>query len=132
LERSKAILQKRASGSKASRRIGKTPGAIAKYQGAKLRTAQTQRATADVIGKLQKQMEQLGEKLRGMGTGSPWVFWTTYRLPKTPIQISGRYQQGRANIEMNLSPNRDPANAEAGFVEGLTAQNVGLSLNVGV
>mmetsp|Transcript_94032 Transcript_94032/g.210146 ORF Transcript_94032/g.210146 Transcript_94032/m.210146 type:complete len:118 (-) Transcript_94032:57-410(-) len=96
------------------------------------RTVQTQRATADVIGNLQKQMEQLGEKLRGMGAGSPWVLWTSYHLPGTPFQMSGRYTQGRTNIELNLSPNRDPGNAEAGFVEGLTRTNLGLSLNLGV
>lgn len=96
------------------------------------RIAQTQRVTADVIGKLQKQMEQLGEKVRGTSAGSPWVLWTSYRLPGTPFQMSGRYQQGRANIELNLSPNRDPANAEAGMVEGLTATNLGLSFNIGV
>jgi len=96
------------------------------------RFAQTQRVTADVVGKLQKQMEQMGEKLRGTSAGSPWVLWTSYRLPGTPFQMSGRYQQGRANIELNLSPNRDPANAEAGFVEGLTASNLGLSFNIGV
>lgn len=96
------------------------------------RAALTQQATADVIGKLQKQMEQLGEKLRGTGAGSPWALWTSYHVPGTPFQMSGRYQQGRANIELNLSPNKDPANAEAGFVEGLTPQNLGLSFNIGV
>eukprot|EP00421_Protoceratium_reticulatum_P050605 CAMPEP_0168446960 /NCGR_PEP_ID=MMETSP0228-20121227/46347_1 /TAXON_ID=133427 /ORGANISM="Protoceratium reticulatum, Strain CCCM 535 (=CCMP 1889)" /LENGTH=290 /DNA_ID=CAMNT_0008461477 /DNA_START=44 /DNA_END=916 /DNA_ORIENTATION=- len=98
----------------------------------KARGVQTQRATASVIGNLQKQMEQLGEKLRGTGAASPWVFWTSYRIPGTPIQMSGRYQQGRTNIELNLAPNKDPANAEAGFVEGLTWSNLGLSLNLGV
>lgn len=96
------------------------------------RAAQTQRATADVVGRMQKQMDLMGEKLRGMGAGSPWVLWTSYRLPGTPYQISGRYQEGRANIELNLSPAGDPATAEAGFVEGLTPRNLGLSFNVGV
>jgi len=99
------------------------------------RVAQTQRATADVIGKLQKNMEQLGEKLRGTGAGSPWILWTSYHLPNTPIQISGRYTEGRANIEFNMAKNKDPVNAEAGFVEGIgdtILGNLGLSLNVGV
>lgn len=96
------------------------------------RSAQTQRATAAVVGKLQKQMEQVAEKLSGVGASSPWVLWTSYRIPGTPLRMSGRYQQGRTNIEFSLSPNKDPANAEAGFVEGLTKQNLGLSLNVGV
>lgn len=96
------------------------------------RAAQTQRATADVIGKIQKQMEQLGEKMKGAGTGSPWALWTSYHLPGTPFQVSGRYQDGRANIELNLAPANDPANGEAGFVEGVTPQNLGLSLNLGM
>eukprot|EP00441_Pelagodinium_beii_P021586 CAMPEP_0197656132 /NCGR_PEP_ID=MMETSP1338-20131121/40403_1 /TAXON_ID=43686 ORGANISM="Pelagodinium beii, Strain RCC1491" /NCGR_SAMPLE_ID=MMETSP1338 /ASSEMBLY_ACC=CAM_ASM_000754 /LENGTH=274 /DNA_ID=CAMNT_0043231973 /DNA_START=47 /DNA_END=867 /DNA_ORIENTATION=+ len=90
---------------------------------------QTQRATADVIGKIQKQMEQISEKLRG--SGGPWSLWTSYRLPGTPIQVSGRYTDGRANVQLDLSSNQDPANAEAGFVEGLTPANLGLSLNIG-
>jgi len=96
------------------------------------RAAQTQRATADVIGKIQKQMEQLGEKMKGAGTGSPWALWTSYHLPGTPFQVSGRYQDGRTNVELNLAPANDPANAEAGFVEGVTPQNLGLSLNLGM
>ncbi|CAE7585105.1 ift46 [Symbiodinium natans] len=96
------------------------------------RTAQTQRATADIIGKIQTQMDYLAGKLRQSSTGGPWMFWTSYRLPGTPILISGRYQDGRTNIELNLAPNKDPTNAEAGFVESLTPQNLGLSLNVGL
>lgn len=99
------------------------------------RVMQAQRATADVIGKLQKNMEQLGEKLRGTGAGSPWIFWTSYHLPRTPLQISGRYTQGRANIEINMQRNKDPINAEAGFVEGIAENllgSLGLSLNVGI
>lgn len=97
----------------------------------RMRTAQTQRATADVIGKLQKQMDYLADKLRGTTSG-PWSLWTSYRLPGTPIQVSGRYQDGRTNVMFDLVPNKDPANAEAGFVEPLTPQNLGLSLNVGI
>jgi len=91
---------------------------------------QTQRATADVIGKIQNQMEHISEKLRG--SGGPWSLWTSYRLPGTPFQVSGRYTDGRANLQVDLSANKDPANAEAGFVEGLTPANLGLSLNIGV
>mmetsp|Transcript_60419 Transcript_60419/g.153538 ORF Transcript_60419/g.153538 Transcript_60419/m.153538 type:complete len:278 (-) Transcript_60419:130-963(-) len=97
----------------------------------RFRVAQTQRATADVIGKLQKQMETMGEKVRGTSAGSPWVLWTSYRLPGTPFQVSGRYQEGRTNIELNLSPNMDPVNAEAGMVEPLFS-NLGLSFNIGM
>ncbi|CAK9062616.1 unnamed protein product [Durusdinium trenchii] len=97
----------------------------------RMRTAQTQRATADVIGKIQKQLDSFADKLRGTTSG-PWSLWTSYRLPGTPIQVSGRYQDGRTNVMFDLVPNKDPANAEAGFVDGLTPQNLGLSLNVGI
>ncbi|CAE6943910.1 unnamed protein product, partial [Symbiodinium sp. CCMP2592] len=70
------------------------------------RTAQTQRATADIIGKIQTQMDYLAGKLRQSSTGGPWMFWTSYRLPGTPIFVSGRYQDGRTNIELNLAPNK--------------------------
>eukprot|EP00933_Yihiella_yeosuensis_P004640 TRINITY_DN109018_c0_g1_i1.p1 TRINITY_DN109018_c0_g1~~TRINITY_DN109018_c0_g1_i1.p1 ORF type:complete len:294 (-),score=57.39 TRINITY_DN109018_c0_g1_i1:423-1304(-) len=96
------------------------------------RHAQTQRATAEVIGRIQKQMDSLGSKLRGTGAGSPWMMWTSYRLPGTPFQVSGRYTEGRTNIQLNLAQNKDPANAEAGLVEGLTPANLGLSLNLGL
>jgi len=98
----------------------------------KTRAIQTQRATADVIGKLQQQMDHLGEKLRGLGGGSPWFLWTTYHIPGTPFQLSGRYQQGRTNIELNLDRDKDPARGEAGFIDGVLSKRLGLSLNVGV
>lgn len=98
----------------------------------KARSVQTQQATVDIINKLQTQMETIQQKMQGMQAGSPWVLSTSYRLPGTPLQIIGRYQQGRANVELNLTPDRDPANSEAGFVEGIGPANVGLSFNVGV
>lgn len=96
------------------------------------RAARTQQATIHVISKLQNQMETLQQKVQGMGGGSPWVLSTSYRIPNTPLQITGRYQQGRANIELNLTPDKDPANSEAGFVEGVGPANLGLSFNLGV
>jgi len=98
----------------------------------RIRAERTRRATVDVVGKLQDQMEKFGEMLHGPGGGSPVVFWTSYRFPGTPVQVSGRYRQGRANIEFNLLPDVDPATAEAGFVSGVTSRNLGVSLNVGI
>lgn len=96
------------------------------------RVALMQRATSELINRLLTQMEELGEKMYGPGGGSPWVFWTSYKIPRTPFHIVGKYRQGRTNIELSLGPSKDPVNAEAGFVEGLTRQNLGLSLNLGV
>lgn len=96
------------------------------------RSAQIQRVIADVIGRTQKEMEQLGEIMYGASAGNPWALWTTFRLPRTPLQVSGRYRAGRTNFELSLAPDKDPVNAEAGFVDVLTPKNVGVSLNVGV
>lgn len=93
--------------------------------------AQAQQSTIEVIGKLQSQMEALQSRVQGMRAGSPWFMSTSYRIPKTPITLIGRYQQGRGNIELNLSADKDPANADAGFVEGVGPANVGIGLNVG-
>lgn len=94
--------------------------------------AKAQQSTVEVISKLQSQMETLQQKVHNLRAGSPWFLSTSYRVPGTPIQIIGRYQQGRANIELNLSPDRDPANAEAGFVDGVGPANLGLSVNLGM
>lgn len=95
-------------------------------------SARTQQTTIDVISKLQSQMEAVQRRSQGMRAGSPWALSSSYRIPNTPIQIVGRYQQGRANVELNLSPDKDPMNSEAGFVSGLGPANLGVSFNVGV
>lgn len=95
------------------------------------RAAQTQQNTVQVIGKLQSQMEALQQRVQQMRSGSPWFLSTSYRIPKTPLTLIGRYQQGRANLELNLNSDRDPACADAGFVEGVGPANLGLGLSVG-
>lgn len=94
------------------------------------RTARVQRITMEVIGKLQDQMDQLQQKVQGArGGGSPWVLSTSYRIPKTPLQVVGRYEQGRANLELNLSPEKDPTNSDSGFA-GIGPANLGVSFNL--
>jgi len=96
------------------------------------RSAHTQKTTTEVISRLQAQMDKLSASLKG--TGAPWAVWTTYRIPRTPVHVSGRYTQGRANIEFSLSPADDPINAEASFVEGFSSffsEGIGMSLNLG-
>eukprot|EP00928_Gymnodinium_smaydae_P005072 TRINITY_DN11749_c0_g1_i2.p1 TRINITY_DN11749_c0_g1~~TRINITY_DN11749_c0_g1_i2.p1 ORF type:complete len:395 (-),score=93.72 TRINITY_DN11749_c0_g1_i2:31-1140(-) len=96
------------------------------------RAEQTQRASRDVIRHLQRQLDSLGESLRGMGGASPWMLWTSYVIPNTPLRVTGRYTKGRANIELDLQPSKDPANADAGFVESPFPKNIGMSLNLGL
>lgn len=41
---------------------------------------------------------------------SPFVLSTSYRIPKTPLQFVSRYEQGRANIMLTLTPDKEPWN----------------------
>lgn len=96
----------------------------------------TRRTYFTLLGGMQKQLEKLGESLRGAGGASPWTVWTSYRVPKTPILVSGRYQPGRTNVEVTLLSESDPATAEANFVQGfrpswLPATNLGVSVDFG-
>lgn len=98
----------------------------------RVHAAQAQQSTMEIISKLQSQMESLQAKVQAMRAGGPWFLSTSYRIPNTPFQLIGRYQQGRASLELGLNQDRDPACAEAGFVSGLLgAANVGLTFNVG-
>jgi len=95
-------------------------------------TAQTQQSTVEIISKLQSQMEALQTRVQALRAGSPWFLSSSYRIPGTPLQLIGRYQQGRANLELSLNSDRDPANSEAGFVDGVGPANLGVTLNVGI
>lgn len=98
----------------------------------KAKSARVQQTTVELINKLQSQMEALQQKVQTLRAGSPWVLSASYRIPRTPFQVVGRYQQGHGSVELNLSPDRDPANAENGFVQGLGGPaNVGVSVNLG-
>jgi len=93
---------------------------------------EAQQSTVEIIARLQSQMEVLQQKVQSMRAGSPWFLSASYRVPGTPFQLIGRYQQGRGNVELSLSPDKDPANSEAGFVEGFGPANLGVNFNVGV
>jgi len=93
--------------------------------------AQSQQSTVEVISRLQGQMENLQQRVQHMRSGSPWFLSSSYRIPGTPIQLIGRYQQGRGSVELNLSPDRDPVTAQAGFVKGVGPANVGMNANFG-
>jgi len=97
------------------------------------RAALAQQATIEVISKLQDQMELLQQKAQSLRSGgSPWVLSTSYRIPNTPLQLVGRYEQGRANVELNLTPTKDPSSSDASFVESLGPANFGVSFNLGL
>jgi len=89
----------------------------------RVRGARAQRAIGEVLDKLQseKQPEPRG----------PMALTTSFRVPNSPVRVTGRYQESRAKIEFQLEPDGDPANAEAGLVEGLTPGNWDVSMKVG-
>ncbi|CAE7464146.1 unnamed protein product [Symbiodinium natans] len=97
------------------------------------RAAVLQRSTVAVIGRLQEQMEELAMKAQSVRDGnSPFVLSTSYRIPNTPLQFVSRYEQGRANIELTLTPDKDPTKSEGGFAESIGPANIGVSFDVGV
>jgi len=98
------------------------------------RAALQQRSTIEVIGRLQEQMESLAQKAQSVrgGGGSPWVLSTSYRIPNTPLQFVGRYEQGRANVEINLTPDKDPSKGDGGFAQAVGPANVGASFDLGL
>lgn len=96
------------------------------------RTAvRSEQSTVEVISRLQGQMENLQMRLQHMRVGQPWFISSSYRIPGTPVTMIGRFQQGRASIELNLAADRDPVTAEAGFVRGVGPANLGVSANFG-
>merc|ERR1719493_428178 len=54
-----------------------------------------QQSTTEVISKLQSQMETLQTKVANLRAGSPWFLSSSYRIPGTPVQLIGRWQQNR-------------------------------------
>merc|ERR1712039_446804 len=98
----------------------------------KQRAVQMQQSTVEIIARLQNQMETLQQKVQTMRAGSPWFLSASYRVPGTPFQLIGRYQQGRGNVELSLNPDKDPMNSDAGFVQGIGPANLGMTVNVGV
>jgi len=97
------------------------------------RGARLQQTTIDVIAKMQEKMESLARKVQhARSGGSPWVLSTSYRIPNTPLQLVGRYEQGRANVELNLTPQRDPGKSSASFTEAIGPANIGVSFNIGL
>jgi len=96
------------------------------------RATKAQQSAVEIISRLQSQMEVLQQKVQSMRSGSPWFLSSSYRIPGTPLTLIGRYQQGRANLELSLSDDPDPINAAAGFVKGVGPPNLGVTMNLGM
>jgi len=93
---------------------------------------QTRSDIRDVIGALQAEIEAHEAKAQQFRMGSPWTASLSYRIPKKPLKVTTRFTQGgRFNIGLSMTPDEDPANADAGFVSGIWPANVGVSINLG-
>lgn len=51
-------------------------------------------------------LQALQQQLYG-GQASAWNFGAAYRIPDTNINLSGTYQQGKANLQVSLSMEDD-------------------------
>ena len=56
-----------------------------------------------------------------------------YRIPDTNINLSGRYEQGRTQIQMSCVPDDSaPMLGPQGFVNGVGPGNLGISVNLNI
>jgi len=95
-------------------------------------SSQTMRATSDIMNHLRTEMHKMQEQIQGNRAGDPWALSTFFMIPNTPLQVRARYNQGCTHMELHLFPDSDPAQSEAGFVEGWGPGNLDLSLNIDV
>lgn len=95
----------------------------------KASAALARRQSAELVARLQSQTEALQARMEQLRAGSPPWWSASYRIPGTPLQLVGRYQQGHVSAELGLSQDRDPANAAAGMVEGVGPMNLGVSVS---
>lgn len=94
---------------------------------------QSFRVAQGTLASLQREIMQLQQQVRQPRPRSPWVVSASYSVPRTPLQLVGRLQQGgRANVELSLSPDNDPVVADAGMVKGFSPANLGVNFNVNV
>jgi hypothetical protein len=93
--------------------------------------AQQQINTAMSYLQLQsQQMQQIQQQYAG-GQGGKWSVGAAYRPPETNINLSGTYQQGRANLQLSMVPDEGAALlGPNGFTNGVGPANLGLSMNV--
>mmetsp|Transcript_30541 Transcript_30541/g.83660 ORF Transcript_30541/g.83660 Transcript_30541/m.83660 type:complete len:348 (+) Transcript_30541:300-1343(+) len=94
-------------------------------------TAQQQINTAMNYLQLQsQQMQQIQQQYAG-GQGGKWSVGAAYRPPESNINLSGTYQQGRANFQLSMVPDEGAALlGPNGFTNGVGPANLGLSMNV--
>lgn len=79
-----------------------------------------------------QQMQALQAQFSG-GQGGKWNVGAAYRPPDTNINLSGSYNQGRANIQVSMVPDEGAALlGQNGFTNGVGPANLGLSFSIHV
>jgi hypothetical protein len=96
-------------------------------------SAQQQLATAMQYLQIQSQQMQAMQAQFTGGQGGKWNVGAAYRPPDTNINLSGSYQQGRANLQVSMVPDEGAALlGQNGFTQGVGPANLGLSCFVHV
>lgn len=94
-----------------------------------LKSAQQQSTAMQYLQQQQQIIQQLQMQLYGQT--SPWNVGLAYRIPDTNLNLSGSYQQGRANVQVSCVPDEyAPMLGANGFTNGVGPGNLGLSLNL--
>lgn len=89
-----------------------------------------QRQLVGEIRALQKDIDNLS-KAQPARRSSPWIIVSSWRIPKTPLQLVGAYNQGRVDVGLVLSPETDPTSSRGGLRPGVGPATVGASFDVG-
>ncbi len=101
-----------------------------KAQAAKLQSSQQMQTALSYLQMQQQQMQALQAQYTG-GQGGKWNLGAAYRPPDTNINLSGSYQQGRANVQVSMVPDEGAALlGQNGFTNGVGPANLGLSFNI--
>lgn len=94
-----------------------------------LKSGQQQSTAMQYLQQQQQIIQQLQMQLYGQT--SPWNIGVAYRIPDTNLNLSGSYQQGRANVQLSCVPDEyAPMLGPNGFTNGVGPGNLGLSLNL--
>lgn len=96
-------------------------------------SAQQQLSTAMQYLQIQSQQMQAMQAQFSGGQGGKWNLGAAYRPPDTNVNLSGSYQQGRANLQVSMVPDEGAALlGQNGFTQGVGPANLGLSFFVHV
>jgi len=95
--------------------------------------AEQMRGLAQILQQQDQQLRAIQQQFAMGAGGSPWNVGLAYRIPDTNINLSGRYEQGRTQIQMSCVPDDSaPMLGPQGFVNGVGPGNLGISVNLNI